>query len=237
MNRIVLMVLRNFWRAPHAYWKLCRHAKHPDRYPESERYAHIRYIMTRAVKSGNIKLDVFGRENIPEEDGFLIYANHQGLFDIVAMAAEMPRPWGAILKKELYKIPVLKQLVDSTKSFPMDRDDLKQSMVVIKNTTKEVIDGRNYLIFPEGTRSKAGNKMLEFHSGSFKCATKAKCVILPIAFRDSFKVLDQKGSKQVSVEMHILPQIPYEEYKEMNTVELAKYVHDKIAAVVEREEE
>lgn len=235
MNRLVLMVLKNFWRVPGAYWKLCRHAKHVDKYPEEERYAHIQYIMKLAVKSGNIDLQVFGKENIPDKDGFLIYANHQGLFDIVAMAAEMPRPWGAVLKKELYKIPVLKQMVDSTKSFPMDRDDLKQSMMVIKNTTNEVINGRNYLIFPEGTRSKQGNKILEFHSGSFKCATKAKCPILPIAFIDSFKVLDQKGSKKVTVQMHFLKQIPYEEYKDMNTVELAKYVQERIEQVVSNE--
>ena len=63
--------------------------------------------------------------------------------------------------------------------------------------------------------------MLEFHRGSFKCATKAQCPILPIALIDSFKVLDQKGSKPVNVQIHYLKPIPYEEYKEMNTAELA----------------
>ena len=37
------------------------------------------------------------------------------------------------------------------------------------------------MIFPEGTRSKNSNQMLEFHSGSFKCAIKTQCPILPIA--------------------------------------------------------
>ena len=39
------------------------------------------------MKSGNIDLQVFGKENIPEEDGFLMYANHQGLFDISYMTS------------------------------------------------------------------------------------------------------------------------------------------------------
>jgi 1-acyl-sn-glycerol-3-phosphate acyltransferase len=226
------MVLKNFWKVPGAYGKLCHYAKHTDKYSEEEKYRHIQYIMKTAVKSGNIDLKVYGTENIPKEDGFLMYANHQGLFDIIALAASCERPWGAVLKKELYKLPLLKQMVDCTKSFPMDREDIRQSMEVIQATTKEVQKGRNYLIFPEGTRSKMGNKMLEFHGGSFKCATKAKCLILPIAFIDSFKVLDQKGSKQVTVQIHYLEPIPYEEYKDLKATELAKMVHTRIEKTV-----
>lgn len=232
MNRLVLMVLKNFWKVSGAYGKLCHYAKHTDKYSEEEKYRHIQYIMKTAVKSGNIDLKVYGTENIPKEDGFLMYANHQGLFDIIALAASCERPWGAVLKKELYKLPLLKQMVDCTKSFPMDREDIRQSMEVIQATTKEVQKGRNYLIFPEGTRSKMGNKMLEFHGGSFKCATKAKCPILPIAFIDSFKVLDQKGSKQVTVQIHYLEPIPYEEYKDLKATELAKMVHTRIEKTV-----
>ncbi len=72
----------------------------------------------------------------------------------------------------------------------MNRDEIGQSMKVIQAVTEEVKDGRNYLIFPEGTRSKNGNQMLEFHNRSFKCALKAGCPILPIALIDSYKVLD-----------------------------------------------
>ena len=76
--------------------------------------------------------------------------------------------------------------------------------------------------------------MLEFHSGSFKCATKAKCPILPIALVDCFKVLDQKGSKQVTVQVHFLEPISYEEYKGMKTVELAELVHTRIQDAVNK---
>lgn len=116
----------------------------------------------------------------------------------------------------------------------MDREDIRQSMQVILSVTKEVENGRNYLIFPEGTRSKKGNQMLEFHNGSFKCAAKAKCPILPVAFIDSFKPLDQKGSKKVTVQLHYLEPIYYEEYKDLNTVELAKMVHSRIETVINK---
>ena len=234
MNRLIMMVLKNFWRVPGAYIKLCHYAKHRDKYSEEEKYGHIQYIFQCAVKSGNLDFQVYGKENIPEKNGFLIYSNHQGLFDILAIAAACDRPWGAVLKKELYHIPFMKQIVDCTYSFPMDREDVRQSMEVINATAKEVQKGRNYLIFPEGTRSKMGNKMIEFHAGSFKCATKAKCPILPIALINTYKVFDEKGSKPVKVQIHYLKPIHYEEYKGMKTVEIAALVRGRIEETIEK---
>lgn len=232
MIRILLMVLRNLWRVPGAWFKLCHYAKHTDKYPELEKWQHIQYILGRAVISGNIDLQVYGKENIPKENGFLMYANHQGLFDVLAIAATCDNPLAAVLKKQLADIPFLKQIIACTHSFAMDREDIKQSMEVIVNVIKEVKKGRNYLIFPEGTRSKMGNKMLEFHGGSFKCAIKTKCPVLPVAFIDSFKVLDQKGCKPVKVQIHYLEPIFYEEYKDMNTMELAALVRSRIEETI-----
>lgn len=236
MNRIVMMCLKNVFKVPGAWFKLCHYAKHTDEYPEMEKYRHIQYIFKLAVKSGNIELIVKGQENIPTENGFMIYSNHQGMFDILAIPATCDQPLAAVLKKELKEIPFLKQVIACTKSFSMDREDVRQSMEVIMATAKEVENGRNYIIFPEGTRSKNGNRMREFHAGSFKIATKAKCPIVPVALIDCYKVFDEKGSKPVSMQIHYLEPIPYEEYKDMKTPELAQMVHDRIEACVKENE-
>lgn len=228
MNRIVTMVLKNLWIVPGAWFKLCRYAKHTEDYPELEKYRHIQFILDRAVKGGNIRMTVSGTENIPKEGGFMLYANHQGMFDVLAIAVTCDRPIGAVLKKELYNIPFLHQIALCTQSFPMDREDVRQSLTVIQKVTEEVKKGRGYLIFPEGTRSKLGNQLLEFHGGSFRCATKSKCPIVPIALIDCFRVLDQKGSKPVSVEIHYLKPIPYEEYGTMKPTEVAALVKSRI---------
>jgi 1-acyl-sn-glycerol-3-phosphate acyltransferase len=75
--------------------------------------------------------------------------------------------------------------------------------------------------------------MLEFHGGSFRCATKSKCPIVPIALVDSFKVLDEKGSKPVTMQLHYLPPIAYEEYQGMKPVEVAALVKERIAAKIQ----
>ena len=226
------MVLRNLHIVPGAWIKLCRYAKHTDKYPELEKWRHIQFILSRAVKSGNIDLKVSGLENIPTDRSFLLYSNHQGMFDVLAIAATCDPPLGTVLKKELKDVPFLKQIIACTKSFAMDREDVRQSLTVIQSVIKEINAGRNYLIFPEGTRSKSTNDLLEFHNGSFRCAVKTKCTVVPVALVDCYKVLDQKGSKPVTVQIHYLEPIEYEGYMDMNTKELAALVRDRIEAKI-----
>lgn len=232
MNRLAWMVLKNIFRVPGLYIRLRKMVKNKDRYREQEIYDHIRRIMTLAVESGNIDLQVAGLENIPEKDGFLICGNHQGLFDVMAIVYTFRGPLAAVYKKELEGVPFIQDIAEGTDSFPMDRGDVRQSLTVIQKVTEELKKGRNYLIFPEGTRSKNGNVMGEFHAGSFRCAVKAKAPVVPVAFVDSFKVLDQKGSKQVTVQMRYLEPICFEEYKDMKTTELADLVKTRIGQVI-----
>ena len=233
MNRLALMIFKNIGRIPGLYIRLRKMVKNKDHYTEQEIYDHIRHIMTLAVDSGNVELQVTGTENIPEEDGFLICGNHQGLFDVMAIVYTFRGPLAAVYKKELQGVPFIQDIADGTNSFPMDREDVRQSLTVIQKVTEELKKGRNYLIFPEGTRSRKGNEMNEFHGGSFRAAVKAKCPIIPMAFIDSFRPLDEKGSHRVTVQLHYLTPIPYEEYKDLKTTELAQLVKSRIAATIE----
>lgn len=233
MNRLALMFLKNFFRFPGVYGKLRRYAKHTDKYPEQEKWDHIRYMLGLAVKAGNVDLQVTGTENIPATPGFMLYGNHQGLFDVLAIATTCKAPLGIVYKKELKNVPVLKEILTCTKSFAMDREDVRQSLTVIQNVIKEVQSGRNYVIFPEGTRSKQGNTMGQFHGGSFRCAVKAKCPVVPMALIDCFKVLDEKGSKPITAQLHYLKPIEYEEYKDMKPAELAELVKARIQECID----
>ena len=232
MNRLVLMLLKNIHRLPWALGKLWHYAKHTDRYPESESWAHIHRMMQYLPPAGNVQLQVFGKENLPTDEGFLLCPNHQSLFDAIAISSTCHRPLGVVYKKELVNTPVIKQIALCTRSFAMDREDVRQSLTVIRDVTEQLQAGRSYVIFPEGTRSRVGNGLQEFHSGSFRCAVKAKCPVVPAALIDSYKVLDQKGSQPVTVQLHYLPPIRYEEYKTMKTTELAELVKSRIAEAI-----
>ena len=236
MKRILLMVFRNIILVPYMWCKLCYYASHVEKYSEQKRYDMLRFIVFRANKGGNVHIDVFGKGNIPKENGFMFYPNHQGLYDVLAIVEACDVPFSVVAKKEVGNIQFLKQVFACMKAYLIDRDDVRQSMQIIIDVSKEVASGRNYLIFAEGTRSKLGNKLLDFKGGSFKAATKAKCPIVPVALVNSFKPFDTNSIKPVNVEVHFLKPMLYEEYKDMKTTEIAIEVKKRIAKVVEREE-
>lgn len=232
MNRIALMILRNILVVPGLFAKLSHYAKHTEAYSWQEKWDHIHHIMSRAIQSGNVDLKVTGLENLPADRPFMLYGNHQGMFDVVAISGTCPIPLAVVYKKELKGVPLLQQIYDCTRSYAMDREDVRQSLTVIQNVTEELKQGRSFVIFPEGTRSRKGNEMLEFHGGSFRCAIKSKCTVIPMALIDSFRVLDEKGSKPVTVQLHYLKPIEYEEYKDLKTTQLAELVKSRIAACI-----
>lgn len=231
-KRILLMVFRNILLVPYMWVKLCYYASHVEKYTEPERYEILKFIVKRANKGGNVTIDIHGQENIPKKNGFMFFPNHQGLYDVLAIVDACPQPFSVVAKKEVENVPFLKQVFACMKAYMIDRDDIRQSMQVIANVTKEVQSGRNYLIFAEGTRSKQGNHLLEFKGGSFKAATKAKCPIIPVALIDSFKPFDTNSISQVTVQVHFLKPLLYEEYQDMKTTEIAREVRRRIEEVI-----
>ena len=228
-----MMVLRNLYMVPYGWVRLCYRAAHVDKYSEEDMYAFLRWIDLHANRGGRVHIDAYGRENIPDKDGFMFFPNHQGLYDVLAIIEASPRPFSVVAKKEIAKIPFLKQIFACMKAFVLDREDVRQAMQVIINVTKEVQKGRNYLIFAEGTRSKKGNHVGSFKGGSFKAATKARCPIVPVALIDSFKPFDTNTIKPVTVQVHFLKPLTYEEYKDMKTTEIAALVEERIRRVID----
>ena len=228
MKRILMMVFRNILLVPYMWIKLCYHASHVDKYTEEEHYKMLRFITYRANKGGNVIIDVHGQENIPKENGFMFFPNHQGMYDVLAIIDACPKPFSVVAKKEVANVPFLKQVFACMKAYMLDREDVRQAMEVIINLTKEVKKGRNYLIFAEGTRSKKGNQIQDFKGGSFKSATKARCPIVPVALIDSFKPFDTNSITPVTVQVHFLEPLLYEKYKDMKTNEIAETVKERI---------
>ena len=208
--------------------RLCYHAGHVDKYTDEEHNKILKFITHRANKGGNVIIDVHGEENIPKENGFMFFPNHQGLYDVLAIIDACPVPFSVVAKKEVANVQFLKQVFACMKAYMMDRSDVRQSMQVILDVAKEVQSGRNYLIFAEGTRSKDGNTVHEFKGGSFKSATKAKCPIVPVALIDSFKPFDTNTISKVTVQVHFMKPIEYEEYKDMKTNDIAHMVKERI---------
>ena len=236
MKRIIMMVLRNILFVPWGWFMLNKYAANVDRYTEGERYALLKKIDHKANVGGNITVKSYGVENIPNENGFMFYPNHQGLYDVLAILEACPTPFSVVAKKEVGNVPFLRQVFACMKAIPLDRNDLRQGLQVIKQVAEEVKKGRNYLIFAEGTRSRKGNQLLDFKGGSFKSAVKAQCPIVPVALIDSYKSFDTNSIKKLTVQVHFLEPIPYEKYQGMKTTEIAAMVKGRIEDTIRQYE-
>ena len=226
------MVLYNLPFVPYWWWQLCHFAKHTDDIPEPEKYALLKKIVLHANKGGRVKIDVHGKEHIPTDQSFVFFPNHQGLFDVLAILEACDVPFSVVAKKEVKDVPFLKQVFAIMKAKIMDREDVRQSLQVILDVTQEVKNGRNYLIFPEGTRSRRGNQVGDFKGGSFKCAVKAKAPIVPVALLNAFEPFDRNSIAPVTVQVHFLEPIPYEVYQSMKTTEIAEIVKARIEETI-----
>lgn len=232
MKRIRFMILRNILIFPYLYIKLVILAK-SDRFTEMQRYQHLRKITDHANRGGRVDIDSYGVEHIPKENGYMLFPNHQGMYDVLTIIATHEKPFSVIMKKELQNIPMLSKVFLALRAYAIDREDLRQSMQVIKQVAEEVTKGRNFLIFAEGTRSKQGNQTGEFKGGSFKCAIKAKCPIVPVALIDAYVPFDIPSTKRVRVKVVYLEPIPYEQYKDMKSTEIAQMVRERIQAAID----
>ncbi|HHV09807.1 MAG TPA: 1-acyl-sn-glycerol-3-phosphate acyltransferase [Clostridiales bacterium] len=231
MKRIALMVIRSIFVLPFYFlniFRLCNIQK----YDAATRYAYLHKLVPIVNRRGRVTIECHGIENLPKETGYIMFPNHQGLFDALAFLETHERPFVTVMKKEVKDTILLKQIIQLLQAEVIDREDIRQSMQVIMNMTRRVKEGENFLIFAEGTRSRNGNKLLEFKGGSFKSATNAKCPIVPVALIDAYKAFDTNSIKKLTVQIHYLKPLYYEDYKNMKSTEIAELVASRIEQTI-----
>ena len=136
-----------------------------------------------------VKVDVTGKENIPE-DACLFVANHNGIFDVLVSYVATKKVMGFISKKEVKKVPLLNIWMYYVNCLFIDRENIRQGLKTILEAAEYIKKGISILVFPEGTRSKDG-KMAPFKEGSMKIAEKSNGIIVPVAITGTAQILEK----------------------------------------------
>jgi 1-acyl-sn-glycerol-3-phosphate acyltransferase len=229
------MFIRSFFNLPFWFYKLFQLCN-IEKYDATTRYAFLHHVAPIAIRRGRIKIECYGLENLPKETGYVMFPNHQGLFDALTFLQTHERPFVTVMKKEVKDIFLLKQVIRLLQAEIIDREDVRQSMQVIMNMTRRVKTGENFLIFAEGTRSRNKNELLEFKGGSFKSAMNAKCPIVPVALINSYQAFDTKSIQKLTVQIHYLNPLYYEDYQGMKSTEIAEFVASQIKQTIQEHE-
>jgi len=173
----------------------------------------------------NMRVSVVGKENLPKDPGFSIYANHTSMMDISVLMYKLYEYPVAFLEKEIVRdIFLVGKWTPALGCVTIDRDNDRKGAEAIINVIRNVKSGSTMVVFPEGTRCKEIGSLLEFKQGSFKVALKSKAPLVPITIvkPQNYDKIKWPFKKRITLVIH--EPIPYEEMKTMKTLELSEKV-------------
>ena len=98
------------------------------------------------------RMKITGKENEPAEGPVLVCANHLSNHDVVVLGAALNRPVRYFAKAELFKVPVVAQLVKALGAFPVERGNASSASAAIKNTLHLLENDEMVGIYPQGAR-------------------------------------------------------------------------------------
>lgn len=208
---------------------------HPSQYTEEDRYEMAQNCIHILKRNGLISTKAYGTEHLPKEGGYVMFANHQGKYDALGIMYSHKKPCTVVIDAKRSHLPIADQFITLLKGTRLDKSSAKSQVRGILNVVTEVTNGRRYIIFPEGGYSHNRNTVCDFMPGAFKCAMKSKSPIVPVALIDSYKPFELNSLRPVKTQVHFLPPIYYEDYKELSSKELASITRQRIIEVIERQ--
>ncbi|MBE5996840.1 MAG: 1-acyl-sn-glycerol-3-phosphate acyltransferase [Lachnospiraceae bacterium] len=227
--RFHYVIFLNLYHAPYLILKLKYWAAHPDRYSETQRFMLAKRVIFYLSRTGHIKTIALGRKDLPKEGGYVMFPNHQGKYDALAIMRTMPSTCTVVMDEKKSHTILTSQFLDAIGGKRLEIDNPRQTVKLFNEVAQEIREGRRYIIFPEGGyENENGNELGVFKPGSFKAAIKAKAPIVPVALIDSYRAFNSAFFGPVTVFVHYLKPILYEEYKSLRTPEIAALVQGRI---------
>ena len=133
---------------------------------------------------------IYGAENVPQSGAVIIVSNHASYFDPPIVSNCVRRPVAYMAKEELFKVPVLAQIIKLYGAYPVSRGTADRN--AIRAALEYLENGWAVGVFLEGTRTPDG-RISDPKRGAALLAAKAKAPFLPVCLWGSEQIL-QPGS-------------------------------------------
>ena len=163
------------------------------------------------------RIEVIGQENIPDEGKYIIIANHKHYFDPLFMiGAVKNRRIIPVAKQELFRIPILRSLLNKVEVIPINRAN--PSLSTVKEILRQIKNGRVLGIFPEGTRCLDLNTFLPAKPGVALFSIKSKADIIPMSLVTRYRVFSKVRvviGEPISMEEYRNRKVTKEEYPQI----------------------
>ncbi len=172
--------------------------------------------------------------NLPSElpeGGLIVCPNHISLFDPLFLAITLPRPLTFMAKEELFSRPVVGPIVKGCGVIPLSRNG--GDAAKLRLAVRELIAGKAFSVFPQGTRCRYPLKKEDFKAGAGMMSALSGAKVLPVGiysknykvrpFRKTYIVFGTPEKIEVSSELG----------KKEQAMASADVIYEKIASLEE----
>tara|TARA_X000001036_G_scaffold64556_1_gene55240 strand:- start:5751 stop:6449 length:699 start_codon:yes stop_codon:yes gene_type:complete len=173
-----------------------------------------------------IKVNVIGKENLPSRP-CVIVSNHQGQWETFSMQY-LFHPLCTLLKRELLFIPLWGWAMKMLHPIGINRDKPKQAILqTLEEGSERLKRGMFVLLFPEGTRVKAG-RVGKYARSGFELAKRNNVKVLPLCHNSgdcwpAHKFIKKSGT----INLHIGKPFYVEDSKE-SAEDVRQWVEEKL---------
>ncbi len=144
--------------------------------------------------ASGIQTKVTGYDNVESDQSYIYVSNHMSFLDIPVLFKVLPVNIHFVAKKEVMYMPFIGWFMWATGMIFIDRKNREKAIVSLERAGRLIKNGKNVLVFPEGTRSTDG-QVGNLKKGAFKLAASGDIGIVPIAISGTDRILPAKSSR------------------------------------------
>jgi 1-acyl-sn-glycerol-3-phosphate acyltransferase len=143
------------------------------------------------VRLAGVRVEVVGRETFDPSRAYIFMSNHASNLDPPIQIPLIPRRTSVMVKKELFKTPILGSAMRMGSLVPVDRGNRDAGIEAV-TAAKAVIDqGISMTIYVEGKRSLDG-KLLPFKKGPFYLAMECGVPVVPMTIVGTHEAMPKR---------------------------------------------
>ena len=175
-----------------------------------------------------VEVSVIGRDRFDPSGTYIYMCNHISNLDPPIVVPLIPKRTSVLVKKELFRIPILSRAMLMASFVPVDRRNREAAIASIEAATAVIKEGVNITIFPEGTRSPDG-RLLPFKKGPFHLAFETGAPIIPMTIVGTEKLMSKGSIKIRKGKVTLIFQAPILPSQYPDREELMRVVREQIA--------
>jgi 1-acyl-sn-glycerol-3-phosphate acyltransferase len=143
------------------------------------------------VRLAGIRVQTVGLDKLDASRTYIFMSNHVSNVDPPILMPLIPRRMSIMVKKELFRVPVLARLMRFGSLVPVDRGNRESGIAAVRAAAEVIRQGVNMTVYVEGHRSFDG-KLLPFKKGPFYLAEECRVPIVPVTIVGSHYVMPKR---------------------------------------------